>query len=46
MPFAEVYIEMMQGCVQAGESELDNAAIIEEIRRRTLPRPEKQGALA
>lgn len=34
LPFAEVYIEMMEGCVKAGESELDNAALIEEIRRR------------
>jgi 3-hydroxyisobutyrate dehydrogenase-like beta-hydroxyacid dehydrogenase len=46
LPFAEVYIAMMEGCVQAGEGELDNAAIIEEIRRRTLPRPEKHDALA
>jgi putative dehydrogenase len=37
LPFAEVYIEMMEGCVRAGESELDNAALIEEIRRRKLP---------
>jgi 3-hydroxyisobutyrate dehydrogenase-like beta-hydroxyacid dehydrogenase len=37
LPFAEVYIEMMEGCVKAGEGELDNAALIEEIRRRTLP---------
>jgi 3-hydroxyisobutyrate dehydrogenase-like beta-hydroxyacid dehydrogenase len=37
LPFADVYIEMMEGCVRAGESELDNAALIEEIRRRKLP---------
>jgi 3-hydroxyisobutyrate dehydrogenase-like beta-hydroxyacid dehydrogenase len=37
LPFAEVYIQMMEGCVEAGEGELDNAALIEEIRRRTLP---------
>jgi L-threonate 2-dehydrogenase len=37
LPFAEVYIQMMEGCVKAGEGELDNAALIEEIRRRTLP---------
>jgi 3-hydroxyisobutyrate dehydrogenase-like beta-hydroxyacid dehydrogenase len=38
LPFAEVYIDMMQGCVKAGESDWDNAALIEEIRRRTIPR--------
>jgi 3-hydroxyisobutyrate dehydrogenase-like beta-hydroxyacid dehydrogenase len=37
LPFAEVYIEMMEGCVKAGENDLDNAALIEEIRRRKLP---------
>jgi 3-hydroxyisobutyrate dehydrogenase-like beta-hydroxyacid dehydrogenase len=36
LPFAEVYIQMMEGCVRAGEGELDNAALIEEIRRRTV----------
>jgi 3-hydroxyisobutyrate dehydrogenase-like beta-hydroxyacid dehydrogenase len=38
LPFAEVYIEMLQGCIQAGEGDWDNSSIIEEIRRRTLPR--------
>jgi putative dehydrogenase len=38
LPFAEVYIEMMEGCMRAGEGDWDNAALIEEIRRRTLPR--------
>jgi 3-hydroxyisobutyrate dehydrogenase-like beta-hydroxyacid dehydrogenase len=46
LPFAEAYIEMMQGCVQAGEGDWDNAAIIEEIRRRTLPRTDKHGSPA
>jgi len=36
LPFAEVYIRMMEGCVNAGEVDLDNAAIIEQIRR-TIP---------
>jgi 3-hydroxyisobutyrate dehydrogenase-like beta-hydroxyacid dehydrogenase len=41
LPFAEVYIEMMQGCVQAGEGDWDTAAIIESIRRQALPGTEK-----
>ena len=46
LPFAEVYIEMMESCVQAGEGDWDNAAIIEAIRRRTLPHTEKHGSSA
>jgi len=38
LPFSEVYIEMLQGCIEAGEGDWDNCAIIEEIRRRTFPR--------
>jgi 3-hydroxyisobutyrate dehydrogenase-like beta-hydroxyacid dehydrogenase len=34
LPLAEVYQDLMQGCVAAGEGELDNSAIIKEIRRR------------
>jgi 3-hydroxyisobutyrate dehydrogenase-like beta-hydroxyacid dehydrogenase len=37
LPFSEVYITMLQGCVQAGEGDWDTAAIIEAIRRQTLP---------
>ena len=37
LPFAEVYIEMMEGCVAAGEGDWDNACLIEEIRRRVAP---------
>lgn len=37
LPFAEVYIQMMEGCVKAGEGDWDNACLIEEIRRRVLP---------
>ena len=44
LPFAEVYIELMQACVQAGEADLDNAILIEAIRRRTLPPAEKKGS--
>jgi len=38
LPFSEVYIDMMQGCMKAGEGDWDNAALIEEIRRRTIAR--------
>ncbi|MDP2119597.1 MAG: NAD(P)-dependent oxidoreductase [Hoeflea sp.] len=34
LPFAETYIDMMEGCIRAGEGEWDNAAILEEIKRR------------
>jgi 3-hydroxyisobutyrate dehydrogenase-like beta-hydroxyacid dehydrogenase len=44
LPFAALYIEMLQGCIQAGEGDWDNCAIIEEIRRRILPRDEKHGS--
>jgi putative dehydrogenase len=35
LPLAEVYKALMDGCVSAGEGELDNSAVIREIRRRT-----------
>jgi 3-hydroxyisobutyrate dehydrogenase-like beta-hydroxyacid dehydrogenase len=38
LPFAELYLEMMRGCIEAGEGDWDNGAIVEEIRRRTRPR--------
>lgn len=37
LPFAEVYIELMQGLIRAGEGELDNAALLEAITRRPYP---------
>ena len=46
LPFAELYIEMMEGCVRAGEKDLDNAAIIEEIRRRAVPQAAGERASA
>lgn len=33
LPFADVYIDMMQSLVDAGEADLDNAALIEAIKR-------------
>jgi 3-hydroxyisobutyrate dehydrogenase len=34
LPLAETYTELMKGCVARGEGELDNSAVIREIRRR------------
>lgn len=34
LPLASVYAELMHGCIAAGEGDLDNCAIIEEIARR------------
>jgi len=36
LPLAETYTSLMRGCVDAGEGELDNAAVIKEIRRRRI----------
>jgi len=36
LPFAEVYIDAMERCVQNGEADKDNAILIEEIRRRKV----------
>ncbi len=36
LPFSDVYIQMMEDCVKAGEADLDNAALIEAIRRQTV----------
>ena len=35
LPLGEVYKALMDGCVAAGEGNLDNSAVIREIRRRT-----------
>ncbi len=34
LPLAETYVSLVNGCMAAGEGDLDNAAVIEEIRRR------------
>lgn len=36
LPLAETYTGLMQGCLAHGEGELDNSAVILEIRRRIL----------
>ena len=35
LPLGEIYAGLMQGCIAAGEGDLDNSAVIREIRRRT-----------
>lgn len=35
LPLASTYTDIVEGCIKAGEAELDNAAVIREIRRRT-----------
>jgi putative dehydrogenase len=35
LPLGETYKSLMEGCVARGEAELDNSAVINEIRRRT-----------
>jgi 3-hydroxyisobutyrate dehydrogenase-like beta-hydroxyacid dehydrogenase len=34
LPLAQTYVDLVRGCVAAGEGEWDNAAVIREIRRR------------
>jgi 3-hydroxyisobutyrate dehydrogenase-like beta-hydroxyacid dehydrogenase len=36
LPLAETYTGLMKGCVANGEGELDNSAVINEIRRRRI----------
>jgi 3-hydroxyisobutyrate dehydrogenase-like beta-hydroxyacid dehydrogenase len=36
LPLGEIYKDLMEACIAAGEGELDNAAVIREIRRRGL----------
>jgi 3-hydroxyisobutyrate dehydrogenase-like beta-hydroxyacid dehydrogenase len=35
LPLASTYTDIVEGCMKAGEAELDNAAVIREIRRRS-----------
>ena len=37
LPFASVYAELMEGCIAHGESDWDNVAVIQQIRRERLP---------
>lgn len=42
LPLATVYLELIEGCIAHGESELDNSAIIQEVRRRRRNTSSKQ----
>jgi 3-hydroxyisobutyrate dehydrogenase-like beta-hydroxyacid dehydrogenase len=37
LPLLEVHADALEACMRHGEGDLDNSAIIEEIRRRKLP---------
>jgi 3-hydroxyisobutyrate dehydrogenase-like beta-hydroxyacid dehydrogenase len=37
LPFASLYVEMLEDCVQAGAAELDNAVVTQAIARRKRP---------
>ncbi|WAJ28055.1 NAD(P)-dependent oxidoreductase [Antarcticirhabdus aurantiaca] len=39
LPLAALYGDLMAGCIAAGEGEADNAAVIAELRRRSLLPP-------
>jgi len=39
LPALEVHEDVLSACVRHGEADLDNSRVIEEIRRRTTPRP-------
>ena len=34
LPLARIYLELIEGCLAHGEGDLDNSAIIQEVRRR------------
>lgn len=37
LPLLEIHADVLEACVRQGEGELDNSAVIKEIRRRTRP---------
>ena len=37
LPLAKIYLELIEGCLTHGEGDLDNSAIIQEVRRRRKP---------
>jgi 3-hydroxyisobutyrate dehydrogenase-like beta-hydroxyacid dehydrogenase len=39
LPLARVYTELIESCIAHGEGELDNSAVIQELRRRRSARP-------
>jgi len=39
LPFAEVHGRVLKAAIAAGDGDLDNSAVIRELRRRAAPRP-------
>jgi 3-hydroxyisobutyrate dehydrogenase-like beta-hydroxyacid dehydrogenase len=39
LPMLNVHCDVLEACVRAGESDLDNSAVIKEIARRQRPTP-------
>ena len=37
LPLLEIHAEVLEACVRQGEGDLDNSAVIKEIRRRRRP---------
>jgi 3-hydroxyisobutyrate dehydrogenase-like beta-hydroxyacid dehydrogenase len=37
LPLLEIHADVLEACVRHGEADLDNSAVIKEIRRRTRP---------
>src|SRR6266545_7457781 len=37
LPLLEIHADVLEACVRQGEGDLDNSAVIKEIRRRMLP---------
>ena len=37
LPLLEIHADVLEACVRNGEADLDNSAVIKEIRRRTRP---------
>ena len=37
LPLLEIHADVLEACVRQGEGDLDNSAVIKEIRRRTRP---------
>jgi hypothetical protein len=35
LPLLEIHADVLEACVRAGEADMDNSIIVEEIRRRT-----------
>jgi 3-hydroxyisobutyrate dehydrogenase-like beta-hydroxyacid dehydrogenase len=39
LPLATIYLELIEACLAHGEGDLDNSAIIQEVRRRREKSP-------